>query len=306
MNLIRRIAFRLKPITDARHREFFMQRLVKDVPARERRADATASRLPPIPGEGRARAASGAHALKQQGFVAIPDLIKTEWLPAMRSYFSEHACSDPYRPERGTFRAEVAPAGTHVAYFSHDVVARAPHAFEIANDAGVLGIVAEMLGAKPTISYMMAWWSLPAGEAAQHAEKFHRDLDDWRFAKLFCYLTDVDEGSGPHVFVRGSHAVNKLTRLRRFSDEEVEIRLRSGQRPPLYRARGDLLPGEHLRHASRHSAHAGAAVDVSGVVLASPEHLRSGGSADQGGDARHPSTSGCLRESNLFVLMLQT
>jgi hypothetical protein len=222
MNLIRRIAFRLKPITDARHREFFMQRLVKDVPARERRADATASRLPPIPGEGRARAASGAHALKQQGFVAIPDLIKTEWLPAMRSYFSEHACSDPYRPERGTFRAEVAPAGTHVAYFSHDVVARAPHAFEIANDAGVLGIVAEMLGAKPTISYMMAWWSLPAGEAAQHAEKFHRDLDDWRFAKLFCYLTDVDEGSGPHVFVRGSHAVNKLTRLRRFSDEEVE------------------------------------------------------------------------------------
>ena len=90
-------------------------------------------------------------------------------------------------------------------------------------DRRLLAVAAGMLGAKPTISYMTAWWSLPAGDGtAQHAEKFHRDVDDWRFVKLFCYLTDVDDASGPHAFVRGSHRVNRLTQIRRFSDEEVD------------------------------------------------------------------------------------
>jgi hypothetical protein len=69
---------------------------------------------------------------------------------------------------------------------------------------------------------MSAWWSLPADGTAQQAENFHRDVDDWRFVKLFCYLTDVDETCGPHVFVRGSHKRNKLTDIRRFTDCETE------------------------------------------------------------------------------------
>jgi hypothetical protein len=141
----------------------------------------------------------------------------------MVAYFSEQECADPYRPKLGGFRVNGAvPNGTHVAFFSNDVVAAAPHVFAIGNDPHVLAIVAAALGAKPTISYMTAWWSLPAGDGtAQHAERFHRDVDDWRFIKLFCYLTDVDEAAGPHVFVRGSHRINRLTDIRRFSDEEI-------------------------------------------------------------------------------------
>ena len=210
-------------VTDTRHRQFFLQRMVKDLPARERKADAVAARLPAYSGSGNSSDAELARILKEQGYVLVPNLIRPDPLSEMAAYFSEQECSDPYRPRVGSFKPSGgAPAGTHVAFFTNEVVAHAPHVFGVANDPSVLAIVASMLGAKPTISYMTAWWSLPAGDGtAQHAEKFHRDVDDWRFVKLFCYLTDVDETAGPHVFVRGSHKVNKLTEIRRFSDEEV-------------------------------------------------------------------------------------
>ena len=43
-------------------------------------------------------------------------------------------------------------------------------------------------------------------------QAFHRDLDDWRFVKLFVYLTDVDEGSGPYVQVAGTTDVELAPR----------------------------------------------------------------------------------------------
>ena len=38
-----------------------------------------------------------------------------------------------------------------------------------------------------------------------HPEEFHRDVDDWSEIKLFIYLTDVDEDSGPHAYIKKSH-----------------------------------------------------------------------------------------------------
>jgi hypothetical protein len=230
MGLLDRVALGLKTLADPHHRNFFLQRRIKDIPARERRADAVAARLPGISASAAPPDAAKAQILEEQGLVPVPGLVVPEWLGEMVGYFSEQKCGDPYRPRLGTFKASEAPAGTHVAYFSNEVVGRAPHVFEIANDASVINIVSGMLGAKPTISYMTAWWSLPAGDGtAQHAERFHRDVDDWRFVKLFCYLTDVDETAGPHVFVRGSHKINKLTEIRRFSDEEVSSAFGKGR-----------------------------------------------------------------------------
>ena len=68
---------------------------------------------------------------------------------------------------------------------------------------------------------MATWWSYATGMGAQQAENFHRDVDDWRFVKLFVYLTDVTLGSGPHKYVLHSAPQNKLTEIRRLEDEEV-------------------------------------------------------------------------------------
>jgi hypothetical protein len=222
MKLWGQIKFRLRAVTDHRYRQFFLQRQVTDLPARERRADAVARRLPASNKNGNGIAAEGAAALQKDGYWLENNLIKPEWLPEMVAYFEKQQCSDPYQPKLGPFNAPAAaPKNVHVAYFSNEIVARAPHTFAIANNETVLSVVSEMLGAKPTISYMTAWWSLPADGTAQQAENFHRDVDDWRFVKLFCYLTDVDETAGPHVFVLGSHRTNRLTEIRRFTNEEV-------------------------------------------------------------------------------------
>jgi ectoine hydroxylase-related dioxygenase (phytanoyl-CoA dioxygenase family) len=94
---------------------------------------------------------------------------------------------------------------------------------DIANDPRVLLVVEGALGAKPTLAAIRVWWSTPtqSGEP-EHAELFHRDVDDLRFIKLFVYLTDVDENTGPHMFVSGSHRQNRLTAISRYGDSEVE------------------------------------------------------------------------------------
>lgn len=221
--MLSQITERLKVLTDSRYRQFYRQRRVTDIPTRESKADTVARQLPGANGRvADAVAKQEAQILDEQGYVMIPDLLRPEWVAEMAGFFSQNECADPYQRHLGSFKVPgPAPKGVHVAQFNNQTIVRAPHAFEIANDSRVLAVVTEMLGAKPTISLMSAWWSLPADGTAQQAENFHRDVDDWRFVKLFCYLTDVDETAGPHVFVKGSHKQNRLTEMRRFTDAET-------------------------------------------------------------------------------------
>lgn len=195
---------------------FHRQRRVDRLAKRQRAADRIA-RAQPRPGERRQ-----SDALSADGYLMLPPLGDAT-VAEMRAYFAQHETFDPYRRDRGLFRSpQDAPAGTHVANYPDEVVVKAPHVASITNDPEVLALVSEALGCKPTIAHMSAWWSIPAPTPAEHAELWRRDVDDYRFIKLFCYLTDVDENSGPHGFVRGSHLVDKLTTAgRRIPDEEV-------------------------------------------------------------------------------------
>lgn len=72
------------------------------------------------------------------------------------------------------------------------------------------------LGAQARLIRTRLWWSFPTRTASESdkslasLDKFHFDLDDWRMLKFFFYLTPVDETSGPHVYVRGSHSRRRL------------------------------------------------------------------------------------------------
>jgi Phytanoyl-CoA dioxygenase (PhyH) len=223
MSKLAQIGARLKAVTDSRYRNFFWQRAFTDLDRRERKASARAAALPAHDAKPSPEDAKRATALDANGFVMLDGVIPKDWLHDLYAYLAAKECGDIYRPALPKFVGpENAPAGTHVAFFSNEIVARAPHVFDIVNNPAILNPVAAVLGAKPTASYMAAWWSIPAHDGiAQHAEKYHRDVDDWRFIKMFCYLTDVDEESGPHVYVPGSHKVNKLTPIRRYDEKEV-------------------------------------------------------------------------------------
>lgn len=161
-------------------------------------------------------------ALDTEGYVMLPDLVSPQQADELTATLAKLPCHDPYRAQLGTFSSDAIPRETHVAHVETDALVKVPELFKIANDARVLSVVSRHLGAKPT-ALVTVWWSNPAGGVAEEAELFHRDKDDWRFVKLFVYLTDVDEEAGPHVYVPGSHRYRgrAFRRQGRFSDEAV-------------------------------------------------------------------------------------
>ncbi len=93
----------------------------------------------------------------------------------------------------------------------YDKVLKCDAALAVQQDPLLRDIAAHYLGAQAQVITTRIWWSFPtrdASEADKHLasqDKYHFDLDDWRMLKFFFYLTPVDEGAGPHVYVRGSH-----------------------------------------------------------------------------------------------------
>jgi hypothetical protein len=81
----------------------------------------------------------------------------------------------------------------------------------VQQDPLLLDIAAHYLGGQARLTSTRIWWTF-ATKRASSAEKrfssrdeYHFDLLDWRMIKFFFYLKPVNEGGGPHVYVRGSH-----------------------------------------------------------------------------------------------------
>ncbi len=222
--LTRRAADIYYALTDERHRAFNAQRKITDINRRTHAARMQAARLPRSTVGSADVDGAAVATLNSAGWLALPDLIRPQWIDDIRTYFATQTARDPHRPELGRFFApDGVPPETHVSHYDNEQIVRAPHLLAIANDPRVLGIVEAWMGGKPTLAAMRVWWSTPSASGEpEHAELFHRDVDDLQFIKLFVFLTDVTEDTGPHIFVEGSPQINKLTEIRRYSDEEVE------------------------------------------------------------------------------------
>lgn len=149
---------------------------------------------------------------------ALPD----GWVATMRDYFQAETCIDPYRAHLGRFRWDAVPSPeTNMGYFDAAQIVRAPHVLEIFNDPHVLQTAELYLGCKPLLDNIGCWWSYGDRPVAKGTQRYHRDFDSIRGFKLFLYLTDVDAMSGPHVFMKGSHASPLLDTGKAQSDEAV-------------------------------------------------------------------------------------
>lgn len=210
-------------LTDERYRRFFWQRSVLALDRRDALVASIAKGLPRANAAAVPDLARDVESLKTDGFVMTPGILPKAWIDDLRTHFTGRPVRDAYRPELPAFHPPAEhPPGTHVAFFTNDEVVAAPHALEIANHPRILDLVGAEMGVKPIVGYMACWWSLPAGDGkAQHAELWHRDVDDYNWTKLFLYLTDVDDSAGPHGFMRGTHRIEKLMPIRRYQDEEV-------------------------------------------------------------------------------------
>jgi hypothetical protein len=81
----------------------------------------------------------------------------------------------------------------------------------VQRDPLIHDVAQHYLGGEAQLITTRLWWSFPTKASTDadmrlaSLDKYHFDLDDWRMLKFFFYLTPVDEGCGPHVYMRGSH-----------------------------------------------------------------------------------------------------
>jgi len=159
--------------------------------------------------------------LNQYGFVSLGKLALEQEVREVRDHFNNKKMFDRWGGKQRFFTLGQRPPECHTALYCTEDLISAPHLLAWANRPEILAIVESMLGAKPTISNVSLWWSFAGHAQPQQAEFFHRDVDDLRFVKLFVYLTDVDDLSGPHIFMRGSHHWSSHRKIRRYQDDEV-------------------------------------------------------------------------------------
>ena len=160
--------------------------------------------------------------LSRDGCTVLDHKLSQDKIDAIIRYSEQIGCYDLYRSATEAIDPKNAPAVTHVAEYRRVDLVKYKPILEIVNDPGILKVVQEFLGARPTISNINMWWSFGGRQQAKHAQLFHRDIDDWKFCKLFFYLTDVTANSGPHVYVKTSSKSPAFRKPRRYSDSEIE------------------------------------------------------------------------------------
>jgi hypothetical protein len=209
-------------LSDPRYVPFFVQRRFTRPATRERIATWLAERRP-----ARADTAAGnpdkRRLLAENGIAHLGQLLTADQVADVRAYLEQKLVSDAYQPQFDAFEplSPARPHSTHIAFHEPVDVVAAPHLLALANRPELLAIAEDFLGCRPTIGYLASWWSYATDEPALAAEKFHRDVDDWRFLKLFVYLSDVGETQGPHIYVQASAGSERLLEIRRFEDAEV-------------------------------------------------------------------------------------
>ncbi len=171
--------------------------------------------LPSVAGGGDFDRENAAADLTRCGHVLMPP-ISSRQVADMRNYLADK----PVRAgmaNSGDVLDGVDSIRSHsnFARFPTPIVLGCPHVMDIACDPRIIAAVERHLGALPTIAGISAWWSFADVAEADEAQRFHCDTEDYRFCKMFVYLTDVDEDGGPRLFIEGTHDRDAIGAIRR-------------------------------------------------------------------------------------------
>jgi hypothetical protein len=157
-------------------------------------------------------------ALRSEGIAPLGQVLSGEQCREVLHYLAEKHVS---ARRMGTFTADARPADTAFANYAPADLVACPHILELANSPAILELARNYLGCTPTLSGLSARWSFPAESSSEVVQKFHRDSEDWLSFRLMVYLTHVDDASGPHVYVTGTHLDRRTARLAVIEDDLV-------------------------------------------------------------------------------------
>lgn len=112
-----------------------------------------------------------------------------------------------------------------------------PTVQRISEDPRLLGVVSQYLGYRPAGRERRLFWSFVGPwadderRAAGQTIDYHFDVHSYNFVYVSFYLTDVDESSGAHVMITGSHVDKPLRYMwgsARQTDEAIRRYYRAG------------------------------------------------------------------------------
>lgn len=85
----------------------------------------------------------------------------------------------------------------------------------LALDERLLPVVNSYLGLWSRLIYVNKWYTIPQTGAKPRvaSQQWHRDPEDRRLVKVFLYLTDVDEASGPFQYIPGTGSFGRYRNL---------------------------------------------------------------------------------------------
>ena len=96
-------------------------------------------------------------------------------------------------------------------------------AFDFVNRVGFNKIVKDYFQ-ENTCNFTATSWNTSPFKKASGITKFHRDRDGYKELKIFIYLNDVNENSGPHVYATNSHRNKNFRFIPQFRYEDEEIK----------------------------------------------------------------------------------
>jgi hypothetical protein len=95
----------------------------------------------------------------------------------------------------------------------HPTLAPAEIATRFALHHRVLEIANAYLGMYTRLRYVNVWHTFASTAAARQSQLWHRDREDRYILKLFVYLSEVDETSGPFTYAPRTHAKGNVRKV---------------------------------------------------------------------------------------------
>ena len=161
--------------------------------------------------------------IRQRGFYSLPAFINQGDIQSILDGLKDSKVYDRYDKGRKLFNPLAPPEYARTgAYLNKDII-ESPEIIKLANHPELIRLVSGYLGCKPTLSNITMWHSYASNTGdAKNSENYHRDVDDFKFIKVFFYLSNVGYDDGPHVYIDGSHHGTEFLDIRRFDDQEIE------------------------------------------------------------------------------------
>ena len=96
--------------------------------------------------------------------------------------------------------------GIVIARASESSILSSTDIASVTYDPVILSLMKILLGGEPLIRQISLWHSYPDSSPREMAAQFfHFDREEFRFFKLFVFLTDVTDSSGPHIYIPRTH-----------------------------------------------------------------------------------------------------